>query len=192
MEKLSSLNLDFDRVLIQLIIPGFIAVFPWIIIFLNHHDHERFIAYDNITIMISLIAIISLIIGTSLENIGSRIEIGLYDRWNLKADTEYNNIWDKFLSLNYDGHNPVGHSYLRNILLRMKFELSFAIAMIPMSIGLIVLDSQVIIISSCWLKALLFYIIPLSSFLFLILKEAYSSSKVLAKTRKILVTKYYV
>lgn len=191
MEKLNSLNLDFDRVLIQLIIPGFISIFPWIILFLNHHDNERFLAYANLSIFITLIAIISLIAGIVLENIGSRIEVHCYDKWNLKEDPEYHNIWYKFLTLNYDGKNPVGHSYLRNILLRMKFELSFACAMLPMSVGLIILDSQICIIFSCWIKVALFFLIPIFSAIYLIWVEAYSSSKVLSKTRKILVDEYY-
>jgi hypothetical protein len=33
MEKLTSLNLSFDRVLIQLVIPGLIAIFPYLLVF---------------------------------------------------------------------------------------------------------------------------------------------------------------
>lgn len=192
MDKLSSLNLDFDRVLIQLIIPGLTAVFPWAILFFNHHHVERDLLCNNMPIMVTIITILSLISGIILENFGGLIEVCFYDKKNSKTDPNYLEIWDKFLLLNYAGHQPIGHRYLRNILLRMKFELSFGLAIIPMAVGLVILDNQYIIFESNWWKFFLFYIIPLLTFFYLIFKEAYLSSKVLAKTRKILVEKYFV
>ncbi len=190
MEKISSLNLDFDRVLIQLIIPGLAAFFPWAIIFLNSHHFERDFLFKNLTLLITILSILSLIVGIILENLGSIIEVHFYDKKNGIEFPNYMDIWKEFLCLNYAGNEPTGHRYLRNILLRMKFELSFGLGLVPMAIGLIVLDSQTLIFNSIIIKILFFYFFPLASSIYLIFIEARSSSKVLARTREILVLKY--
>lgn len=191
MEKLTSLGLTFDRVLIQLIIPGMVAVFPYFIIYLNHFPTDKEFLLKNPTILLTALTILSLIAGIILENIGSTIEVKWYDKKNKKADSNYYIIWEKFLKLNYDGKEPIGHRYSRNILLRMKFELSFGTALIPSAIGLIILDHQHLLIDSCLLKVFLLYILPFGGSLYLIKKEAYDSSVVLAKTRKLLVDEFY-
>ena len=191
MDKLSSLNLDFDRVLIQLIIPGLTAIFPWVILFLNFHIYEKTFLIQNLSLLITLVTITSLITGLALENLGSHFEVRYYDKKNKKADLNYMITWNKFLCLNYSGHQPVGHRYLRNILLRMKFELSFAFAIIIMAIGLAILDYNYVIFNSNWLKFIIFYLGPLFISFYLLYIEGYASSKVLADTRKILVDEYY-
>ena len=195
MEKISSLNLDFDRVLIQLIIPGLTGVFPFLIIFLNHYHFERDFLYKNLTLFIPLISILSLIMGIVLENIGSYVEVKYYDeknKKNEKIDPNYEDTWKKFLALNYGAHQPAGHRYLRNILLRMKFELSFGFALIFMAGGLIILDNQHPIFESNCPRLFFLYLIPFFAFCWLVFKDGYDSSKVLAQTRKILVDEYYI
>lgn len=187
--KLSSLGLTFDRVLIQLIIPGLVASFPFIIIFLNHYPFEKKLLLDNPALLLPFVGAIALISGIILENAGSLLEVNIYDKQNKKKFERYEEIWQKFLTLKYN-EVPVGHRYLRNILLRMKFELSFGFAMFPMCTGLIILDSQYQLITACYWKIILFIIIPIGSAFYLLFKEAYDSSKVLAKTRKLLVDEY--
>lgn len=190
MEKITSLNLDFDRVLVQLIVPGVTAVFPWIILFVNHHASYNKFIIGNLSVFVTAIVLIGLIVGIILENAGSRIEVSLYDKRNAKLDMDYRKVWEEYLQLNYGGNEPIGHRYIRNILLRMKFELSFGCAMVPMSIGLGIFDYQFEIFQNNILDYLFIYIIPFILFIYLIFKEGYSSSKVLANTRKLLVEKY--
>lgn len=189
-DKLSSLGLSIDRVVIQLIIPGLVASFPFIIIFMNNFPFEKNLLLTNVSLLIPFVTVIALISGIILENAGSIIEVHCYDRRNEKKFKDYHETWNKFLILDYKGKEPSGHRYLRNILLRMKFELSFAFAMFPMATGLIILDSQHILIGSCILKIILFILLPIGIAFYLLLKEAYDSSKVLAKTRQLLVNKY--
>ena len=191
MEKLTSLGLSFDRILIQLLIPGMVAIFPYFVIYLNHFPADQNFLKKNSTLIVTTITILSLIAGIFLENIGSMIEVKCYDKKNAIKFTDYNATWEKFLQLNYDGKEPTGHRYIRNILMRMKFELSFGIALIPLAVGLIILDYQHVLIVSCLIKVLLFYILPFGVSIYLLTKEAYDSSKVLAKIRKLLVDKYY-
>ncbi len=189
-EKLSSLNLDFDRVLIQLVIPGLTSCFPWIIFFLNTHHFERDYLLKNLTLLITITTIISLIAGIILENLGSLVEKHFYDVRNKKSDPQFFVIWEKFLCLSYGEKTPIGHRYLRNILLRMKFELSFAFAMLPMIVGLALSDHHTTIFESGLLRFIFFYMLPVAITIYLLCFEAYSSSKILAGTRKMLVEKY--
>jgi hypothetical protein len=192
MDKLSSLNLSFDRVLIQLIIPGLIAIFPWFLLFINSHYNANSYFHNNSTITITTLTFLALIAGLLLENFGGRIEIMWFDVLNKRKDPNYMTIWNKFLQLNYDGKEPIGHRYIRNIVLRMKFELSAGIALIPMSVGLEMLHKEKNIFSNGFIAFLVIYLVPWLIAIYIVVIEARSSSKVLAETRKLLVEKYFV
>lgn len=190
MDKLTSLNLSFDRVLIQLVIPGVIAIFPWFIFFLNAHPHAKSYLHSNTNVTILAIIFLSLITGLVLENIGGRIEVMWLDERNKKNYVKYEETWNNFLLLTYDKNEPVGQRYLRNILLRMKFELSTAIAMVPLSIGLTFVNYYHSIFNNCFAFIMIIFVLP-TLFLIYLLYEAASSSKVLATTRKLLVEEFY-
>jgi hypothetical protein len=189
-DKLTSLSLSFDRVLIQLIIPGLIAIFPWFIYFLGFHFYARKYFHDNSTITLTAVTLLALIAGIFLENIGSRIEVFWLDKLNARKFENYDNTWHKYLQISYAENEPIGQRYIRNILLRMKFELSTAVAIIPMSIGLIFVNYARAIFGNCCGAILLLYIVPFVLIVYL-LYEARSSSEVLARTRNSLVDKYY-
>lgn len=190
MDKLTSLNLSFDRVLIQLVIPGVIAILPWFVIFLNTNPQAKTYLNSNTNVTILVIIFLSLIAGLILENIGGRIEVKCLDKRNKQKDENYEEIWNKFLMLTYDNNEPIGQRYLRNILLRMKFELSTAIAIVPMIIGLIFMNCYSSIFNNGIAFILIILVIPIL-FIIYLLYEAVSSSRVLATTRKLLVEEFY-
>lgn len=159
-DKLTSLNLSLDRVIIQLIIPGLIAISPYFIIFLNYHTDTRHYLFTNVTITIGVLAILAIIAGLFLENFGGRIEVMWFDKINAKVDPNHQATWEKFLQLSYTAE-PVGQRYLRNIVLRMKFELSMGMAIVLMWGGNIWLDRIAPIVENCILKFVLLYILPL-------------------------------
>lgn len=167
------------------------SVFPFFIIFLNHFPDDKIFLFKNPSLLVTVITILSLIARIILENIGSLVEVRCFDKKNIILFKNYNDTWEKFLMLNYDGKEPSGHRYVRNILMRMKFELSFGFALIPLGAGLVILDCQHVLVTSFLLKIILFYLIPLLGSIYF-LKEAYDSSLVLAKTRQLLVNKYYI
>src|SRR5687768_2263434 len=140
MDKVSSLNLSFDRVVLQLVVPGLIASFPFFILFHNHFQNEYAYLETNDTLLVTTMTFIALLAGFTAENIGSHIEVLFYDPKHRKKMPGYWETWEKFLSLSYGDHEPVGHRYLRNVLMRMKVELSVGVAVWPMSIGLAILD----------------------------------------------------
>lgn len=81
MEKLTTLNLSFDRVFIQLITPGLLASFPFILLFFDARPDVRdFFLQDSKGLLVTSITLVALVMGIILENIGSRIEVNVYDR----------------------------------------------------------------------------------------------------------------
>lgn len=189
MDKLTTLNLTFDRVLIQLIIPGLLACFPFLLLFFELQPDILAFFQSNSTLMATFVILLSLISGIILENFGSRIEVHYYDEKQLKMDDEYLDVWDKFLQLAYD-KEPIGHRYIRNILFRMKFELSVGVSLVFMTIGLGIYNYTHVIFSNLLLNILVVYVLPIMGTLYLIFIEGWQSSKILHATRKLLVEKY--
>jgi len=195
MEKLSTLNLTFDRVIIQLVTPGLIASYPYILLFFQARpDCEDFFLSNKDGLLIAFLIIIGLIVGLLLENIGSRIEVHYYDERQKKEDRKFIKTWQKFLQLqikNNEDKEPIGLSYTRNIVFRMKFELSAGVALLLMAIGLAIYDHNEVIFENCIVNTFFIYVLPIGISAYLLLVEGYSSAKVLAQTRKLLVKKYY-
>jgi hypothetical protein len=186
MEKLTALGLDFNKILITLLIPGFTATIPWITYVMQYYYYDISFIIDNNALLITLVSMLCLIVGLLIENIGSRLEVIYYDKRNGSTDI----IWKKYLSLNYNGIEPIGQRYIRTILLRMKFETSFGISLIFLSGGLLFYDCNVELIENIYYKIAFLYLLPILLATYLLFIEGYSSSKVLADTRKTLVEKY--
>ena len=190
MEKINSLNLSLDRVFIQLIVPGIISIFPYCIFIHTVFPKEINYLLENTTVFVTGVFIVSLVIGMILENIGSAIEVNIYDKKNSKNNTKYYEIWEKYLLLKFDGGEPVGLRYIRNVLLRMKFELSFGLSLLPATFGLFILNSRINFIDSIFYQVIFFLVTPLILSFYVLFYEGYNSSLILANTRKLLVEKY--
>lgn len=190
MEKLTTLNLSFDRVLIQLVMPGLIAIFPYLLVFTDVEFNALAMQVQSINTLSTLIVIlISLIAGIMIENIGSRIEVYYYDWRQKKRHKDYGLIWTQYLQLSYE-NEPIGQRYLRNILFRMKFELSMAVALLLMVGGFCIYDSVYDILLHPTVVICAIYILPLCIAAYLIFMEGWSSSKILHNVRVLLVEKY--
>jgi hypothetical protein len=190
MEKINSLNLSLDRVFIQLIVPGIISIFPYCIFIHTVFPKEINYLLENTSVCVTGVFIVSLVIGMILENIGSAIEVNIYDKKNSKNNTKYYEIWEKYLLLKFDGGEPVGLRYIRNVLLRMKFELSFGLSLLPATFGLFILNSRINFIDSIFYQVIFFLITPMILSFYILFYEGYNSSLILANTRKLLVEKY--
>jgi hypothetical protein len=193
MDKISSLNLSLDKILIQLIIPALVALCPYLLLVFHCPDIKNYwLNPNNIALFITCLVIIGLIIGMILENIGSFIELKFYDKLNEKSDDKFNQIWEAYLLLNFE-HEPIGNKYIKTILSRMKFELSFGIALIIATLGTYIYNWNYSIFGndSCIFKISILLIIEIVIAGYFIY-EGYQSSKVLAKTRKILVAKFAI
>jgi hypothetical protein len=192
MEKLTSLNLTFDRVLIQLVTPGLLTSFPFMLLFFNARpDVANFFLQDSKGLLVTAVALVGLVMGIILENIGSRIEVNIYDNFLSLRKKDYFETWEKFLMIQYKGQEPIGHRYLRNILFRMKFELSAGVGLIIMTVGLGIYNVDHVIFKSMVMNLLVVYLLPIATSLYLLVFEGLRSAEVLAECRKALVEKYY-
>ncbi|HEU5290516.1 MAG TPA: hypothetical protein VFU05_07745 [Cyclobacteriaceae bacterium] len=193
MEKLTSLNLTFDRVLIQLVTPGLLTSFPFILLFFDARpDVASFFLQDSKGLLVISITLIGLVMGIILENLGSRIEVNIYDSLLSLRKKDYFETWEKFLMIQYVGQEPIGHRYLRNILFRMKFELSAGVGLIIMTAGLGIYNIDHVIFKSVGMNILVVYVFPIATSIYLLVFEGLRSAEVLAECRKALVDKYSV
>lgn len=191
MEKLTSLNLTFDRVLIQLVTPGLLTSFPFILLFFDARpDVANFFLQDSRGLLVSAVVLVGLIMGIILENIGSRIEVNIYDNLLSQRKKDYFETWEKFLMIQYQGQEPIGHRYLRNILFRMKFELSAGVGLIIMTTGLGIYNIDHVIFRSLLMNTIVVYLFPIATSIYLLAFEGLRSAEVLAECRNALVEKY--
>jgi hypothetical protein len=193
MNKLTSIHLTFDKVLITILTPGLVACFPYLmLLFAEYENLKEYFDNANLTALIAFITISALIFGFILENLGGRIEVMIYDPIHSKQSygKDHKDVWDAFLTLNYKDKEPVGHRYLRDILMRMKFELAFGIGLIFMSVGLLIYNCKHCIIEDNTTAFFTLFFIPFVLSAYLLVVEGYSSSKILCKTRKLLVKNF--
>ena len=191
MEKLTSLNLTFDRVLIQLVTPGLLTSFPFMLLFFDARpDVAHFFLQDSRGLLVTSVVLVGLVMGIILENIGSRIEVNIYDNLLSLRKKDYFETWEKFLMIQYKGQEPIGHRYLRNILFRMKFELSVGVGLMIMTAGLGIYNIDHVIFKSTGMNVLVVYLLPIATSIYLLVFEGLRSAEVLAECRKALVDKY--
>ncbi len=199
MDKITSLNFSLDRVLINIIIPGAFLIFPYLVILSDHpnilYGHPniflKFFKSEYLAASIPLTIFLSIIVGLMLENIGSRIEAYIYDEMHIKNEKfkDFTNDWWKYLKIDFI-YEPIGQEYLRSILMRMKFELSFGIACLLVLPGWIqIVHRNIHIYSNC--REYSITIIILFGLFIWLMMEGYSSSQILARIRKELVSKFY-
>lgn len=195
MDKLTSLPLSPDRVLIQLVIPGGLGALPFIMLACEWSPAFRaLLSMDSHFLMVAVCTVLSLVVGILLENLGSRFEVDYIDVRLAKEESEkglkptFNEIWDRFLQLSYV-NEPVGQRYLRNILVRLKFELSTGFALIGHSIGFLFYGESCYIFG-CRCIETIYHLGCWGIALYLLFFEAVTTAQVLARTRRLLVERY--
>ena len=177
--------------MIQLVTPGLLAAFPFILLFFDARPDVRDFFLQEKGMLVSIIVLVSLVMGIILENIGSHIEVKIYDNKLARSKRDYFETWEKFLMIQYQGQEPIGHRYLRNILFRMKFELSAGAGLIIMTAGLALYNASHIIFESLLLNITIVYVLPLVTSLYLLVFEGWRSAEVLAECRRALVERYF-
>ncbi len=183
METIKGLKLDVNRIILELFIPGIFSVLPLFFLFINKFPAAREYFSQSEGMASLTLVILSLTAGLILEDLGSLFEAHILDSINLKKYPNHFKEWEEYLELNIPKESElVAQRYLRTILLRMKFEMSFAFSLIIMIVGLTILQVEIRFCeSNCpfiiWCVTLPFFVT-----IFLI-GESKSSSVLLIKTR---------
>ena len=98
-----------------------------------------------------------------------------------KENADYFPEWYEYLSQTFkEGDEPIGHRYLRTIVTRMKFELSFGISLICMCVGIIWLN---LIQPSIAVLPMIVQTVPAIVISVYLIRESNSSSELLSKVR---------
>lgn len=124
--------LNLTRSILAILVPGGIAVAPWLILVFQTWPFlaEQYKAYPFLAH--GLLFGIIVIIGTVLESIGSTME----ERWDKQRGKEYSVLehWYAYLSRSIDSE-PVAHRYISRLVTRMYFQLTMTYATVLFSLG---------------------------------------------------------
>jgi hypothetical protein len=152
MDKLTSQTLSNERLLIQWLIPGLIALLPYYMLVTYENPKLWNFLTQNGWILTFSYIILSISLGLVLEIIGSYIEVGCFDKYfesakyspthpihpgELKYPT-FRNDWETYLKSNFKkDEEPVIMRYIRSVLFKMKFELALGLSIAIMLLGFI-------------------------------------------------------
>ncbi|MBS1856129.1 MAG: hypothetical protein JST11_12240 [Acidobacteria bacterium] len=122
------------RPVVTLLLPGALALSPWVVagIWSSQTVAKLVIGYRTEAWVAAIL--LTLFIGLVCEDIGSHLEGHFDDRVERKTGNHKVN-WRAYWRVAYE-REPIGHHYLRTILLRLKFELGCAVACLVGLLGL--------------------------------------------------------
>ena len=173
--------------LIMLITPGATAVIPYVLMVVTGNDKIASFLDKHEFMFGTLVVLLAVAAGLILEDFGSLIESRIWDK--LQEDTTKNEaVWWKYLRTAFEVE-PMGQRYLRTILLRMKFELSFSLSLIPLFIGLVILNGRFSLLSGRSMKLVGLIVIVLAAYL---LWESYQSASLLKRLHAALTDKIII
>jgi hypothetical protein len=187
MDFAAPLKNEVFRPIMTLVVPGATAVAPYALL-VRHYEPA---ISDSLTrhpsIGYTVLAIAALAAGFVIEDIASGFEDLVIDQWLECKKKGHRDTWKKYLALALPT-NPIGQRYLRRVLLRMQFELHFAVALIAAWVGWARLQA----VDSPWSRGsfVAFSIFSLAVVVFLLI-EAFQSAGVLSDVRQNLVGHYY-
>jgi hypothetical protein len=178
---------DVFRAIVITFIPGAFSIAPYIVLAYINNDQVNHIINNNLTGFAIVYSIIAIASGMILEDLGSRIEATM---GNMKsnADASYDTEWYNYLYTYYK-EKPIIFNYISGVVMRLKFELSFAVALIIMEVGLIIISFENYHqYRTEYTIALLFIAI----LIYYLLNEAYNSVELLGKLRDKLTEGIYI
>jgi len=183
LDPTSALRPDSFRYLALIVVPGAIGVGPYVFVAAEFLEALRPFWNEHSFAFAGVVGVAVIALGFILEDIGSRIEAGIIDPALRHEFPSLSLTWERYLQLQI-GDEYIGQRYLRGVVLRMKFELSLAPALLVCGMGLMWLAALRTDMSGAHVGAL-------ASFLFLMafgaVTEAESSARILARTRELLV-----
>jgi hypothetical protein len=182
MDFTSAVKSDALRPVSTIVAPGAVAVSPFVVV-LGHYvpavsgfwsEHETAFGF--------IVALTILIAGFFLEELGALIEVS----WDERLSRRYPFhavVWRVYLQLKLKD-DLIGQRYLREILTRMKFELSMGPALLACTVGLNWTNEIYGIWSACTMLLISFILLGLAGFF---LWESYQSAELLSRTRRAIV-----
>jgi hypothetical protein len=139
-ELTATFHSEVFRPVVTLVIPGFYAISTLSIVFWQHAPGLHHYVNDFPGLAATIMLLTVLTVGLIAEEIGARLEIH-FDKVLEKTDgyKEHTEEWFAYLRLAFD-REPIGHRYLRSLVLRLKFELGMTVASVPFVLGALLLQ----------------------------------------------------
>jgi hypothetical protein len=134
-ELTAAFQSEVFRPIVTLVVPGFFAVFNLGIIFWQRFPGLATFAEHHSGLATTTAVLTVVMIGLVCEDFGARLET-FFDE-QLTKETGYGQHakeWFDYLRLAFE-REPVGHRYLRTLVLRLKFELGMAVASVPFTVA---------------------------------------------------------
>lgn len=187
MDLLDAFKSEVFKPLATLVVPGAVAVSPYLV--LAVYENPGFAPFwnDHPNYVAGMVGISALAAGFILEDLGSRLESGVWDEL-IEMRTGVHGIdWHRYMAKEYEkDRQPVGQDFLVTMLTRLKFEMSFAFAIVIAWIGVTLMEF--IIMPRPWnLSSFVlcsFIAFVAAAYLFV---ESYGSAWALAEVRHMLV-----
>ena len=166
----------FVRVLAGVIVPGAVALVPWLFVATAWYPAVGEWLFKNQALSNATLLLLVFCIGMVCENLGSRVEFRL-DKQHGAQDK----AWSEYLTQPRD--QLVGHGYISSLVTRLKFELGMFVALIAAIPGVAILSIYFAALPADAASVLLVLAVGgISYFLY----EANSSVRSLAQTRRLM------
>lgn len=136
-----SFNNQLVRPFVTLAIPGLIASAPYYVLAVHWTGRLEVVVPQPKEAIYGLALVTTILFaGLLVDGVASWVEAKVLDtRMNRLTSNAHQRDWEKFLQLNYDGKEPVGHRYLRGLVQSLKHELGTAVALVMAGPGIFVL-----------------------------------------------------
>jgi hypothetical protein len=172
----SAFTSEVFRPLVTLLIPGAIAISTWFVGLLWHFHDLRTLVFNNHAEVGIVLVLGMTFAGLVLEDMGARVET-LFDARREKIGGKQFENWNAYLRTAFKA-DPIGRRYVRTLVLRLKFELGIAFAMLSAGAGLLWLWSMGLSCKAVLITELLCVLFTAWGFL-----EGWSTHDTLAKNR---------
>ena len=130
----SAFTSEVFRPLVTLLIPGAIAISTWFVGLLWHFHDLRTLVFNNHAEVGMVLVLAMTFAGLVLEDMGARVET-LFDSRKERQNGKHHDNWYAYLRTAFKA-DPIGRRYVRTLVLRLKFELGIAFAMLSAGAGL--------------------------------------------------------
>jgi hypothetical protein len=183
MDFIAALKNEVFRPLVTLVIPGAIAIGPFILVAAYYFPQVNAFWNEHPSAFVAILIVSILTVGLILENLGSFIEWNIFDEILDRKDPEHKANWERYLQL-WLNDEIIGQRYLRQNLTRLKFELSMVPGLFFFFCGLLWANRLYHLWRNSrfiWLSLVIIVVTVLMLF------EAYRSAKTLARTRSLII-----
>ena len=183
MDFIAALKNEVFRPLVTLVIPGAIAIGPFILVAAYYFPQVTNFWDEHPSAFVAILIISILTVGLVLENLGSFLEWNIFDEILDRRDPEHKANWERYLQL-WLNDEIIGQRYLRQNLTRLKFELSMVPGLFFFFCGLLWANRLYHLWRTSrfiWLSLVILIVTVLMLF------EAYRSARTLARTRSLII-----